>query len=180
MIRITSGIVKNKKLKAPKIEGFRAVQEIAKLAVFSIIGDNIVNSECLDLFSGSGNLGLEALSRGAKFCDFVDENYTSIGIINDNIKNCGFEEVSEVHKANAVKYAGNTHKTYDYIFLDPFYSDTSHTFLMTNLEEILNDNGKIIFFHGDNLDIQKIIKDTKLQIETTRRFGKSYFTILKH
>lgn len=180
MIRIITGKAKNIKLKTPEIPEFRSVQEVAKGSAFSIIGEKVEKAVCLDLFSGSGNLGLEALSRGATFCDFVDENKTSIKAIEENIKKCKFESNYEVHLKDSVKYAANTEKKYDLIFLDPFYNDTAHVFLMQNLEEILNDDGLIVFFHGDNLEISKVIKNTDLKVVDERRFGKSFFTILSH
>ena len=103
-LRVSSGIVKNKKLKIPEIEDFRAVQEIAKSAVFSIIGDKINGAVCLDIFAGSGNMGIEALSRGAEWCDFVDNNGISVEVIKENIINCGFLEKSEVFRRDSVKY----------------------------------------------------------------------------
>jgi len=177
-IRITTGIAKNKKLKAPDIEGFRAVQEVAKSSVFSILGDKVPESMCLDLFSGSGNMGLEALSRGAEWCDFVDSNYSSCEAIRENIVNCGFLEKAEVIRKEAAKYVVNTEKTYDIIFLDPFYDDTNHKFLVSNLENILNKDGLIVFFHGENLDLKSLIEGTGLNIMEERKFGKSFFTIL--
>ena len=154
------------------------MQEVAKQAVFSILGEKIENTMCLDLFAGSGNIGLEALSRGAKHCDFVDEDTQATRTIEENIKKCGFEEQSEVFRSNAVKFVANTIEKYNIIFLDPFYDDTSHVFLMKNIEEILDENGTVIFFHGEKLDINKIIKDTELKTVDHRRFGKSYFSIL--
>ncbi len=179
MIRITTGKAKNKKLAAPKLPGYRSVQEIAKNALFSIIGNKVKGSLCLDLFAGSGNLGLEALSREARWCDFVDQNKISTKTISDNIKKCDFLELAEVHLKDAVKFAANTEKSYDLIFVDPFYEDTSQIFLMQNLEEILNEDGLITFFHGRNLDIKKVIKKTNLEVVDTRRFGKSYFSTIK-
>jgi len=180
MVRIITGSAKNLKLKTPEDPKFSAVQEIAKGSLFSIIGDKIINSQCLDLFSGSGNLGLEALSRGAKHCDFVEENKKTARLIQENISKCGFDEVSEVYPKNSVKYAANTEKYYDFIFADPYYDDLHHIFLMENLEEILNPEGLIAFFHGENLDVQNAIKNTKLKITDERKFGKSYFTIITH
>lgn len=179
ILRITTGKAKNRKLKSPNIEGYRGVQEIVKQAVFSILGEKIQDKVCLDLFAGSGNVGLEALSRGAKHCDFVDEASQAIQAIEENIFKCSFELEAEVIRSSAVKFAANTDRKYDIIFLDPFYHDTSHIFLMKNLEEILNDKGIIIFFHGEQLDIKKILKDTELKVIDERRFGKSYFSILE-
>jgi len=180
MIRIITGSAKNLKLKTPNNPEFRAVQDVAKGSLFSIIGDKINGAECLDLFAGSGNLGIESLSRGASHCDFVEIDKTSTKIIQDNITKCGFDQKAEIFPKSAVKYAGNTEKTYDIIFVDPFYHDVSHIFLTKNLEEILNPKGLIIFFHAENLDIKKISKDTNLKIIDERKFGKSIFTILSH
>jgi 16S rRNA (guanine(966)-N(2))-methyltransferase RsmD len=177
-IRITTGVAKNKKLKAPEIEGFRAVQEIAKSSVFSILGEKVIGAVCLDLFSGSGNMGLEALSRGAEWCDFVDSDYISAQVIRENIEDCGFSEKAEVEKREAAKYVVNAPRTYDIIFSDPFYEDTSQKYLISNLEHILNENGVVIFFHGENLDLENLTEETNLKIVDERKFGKSFFTIL--
>lgn len=179
MLRIITGKAKNKRLKTPEISGFHAVQEIARGALFSIIGKKVSGSLCLDLFAGSGSLGLEALSRGAKWCDFVDENKEAKKVVLENIKTCAFEKEAEFHLRDAVKFVGNTEKAYDLIFVDPFYQDTSHVFLTENLAEIINDNGLIFFFHGENLPLKKLISKINLKIIDERKFGQSIFTILK-
>jgi 16S rRNA (guanine(966)-N(2))-methyltransferase RsmD len=179
MIRITTGTAKNVKLETPKIPDYRAVQEVAKNALFNIIGDKVVGADCLDLYAGSGNLGLEALSRGASRCDFVDDHKEARNTIIENIGKCGLSQQSEFHLKDAVKYAANTNNKYDLIFVDPFYHTTSHIFLMKNLEEILKPQGLICFFHADNLKPENLIKDTSLQIIDQRKFGQSYFTLLK-
>lgn len=179
MVRVITGTAKNTNLKVPEIEGYRAVQEVAKGSLFSIIGEKIVHTQCLDLFSGSGNLGIEALSRDAAWCDFVDESQIATRVISDNLAKCKLEEKAEVFTRDSVKYVANTEKSYDIIFVDPFYNTSSHVFLMQNLKEILAVDGLIVFFHGDNLDINRLIKDNGLKVVDERRFGKSYFTILK-
>lgn len=178
MIRIITGTAKNKRLITPKIKNFHAVQEIVKGAVFSIIANKVSGAVCLDLFAGSGNLGLEALSRGAQWCDFVDENKEAKNTILQNIKSCGFSTNSKFHFKDAVKYVANTDKKYDLVFVDPFYDQTSHVFLMENLEEIIKKDGLIIFFHGDNLKVEDIIKKTDLKVFDERKFGQSIFSIL--
>lgn len=177
-IRIITGIAKNRRLKAPEIEGFRAVQEIAKSSLFSILGDKIKDCVCLDLFSGSGNLGIEALSRGAKWCDFVDENPQSVSIINGNVFKCGFGEVSEIVRKEAAKYVVNSSRYYDIVFMDPFYEDMSQKYLISNLENILNEDGLVVYFHGENLDLDILLKETNLKVKDERKFGKSIFSIL--
>ncbi|HLD51175.1 16S rRNA (guanine(966)-N(2))-methyltransferase RsmD [candidate division WWE3 bacterium RIFOXYC1_FULL_40_10] len=179
MIRVTTGTAKNKKLIAPNIEGFRAVQDVAKLALFSILGDKIIGAECLDLFAGSGSVGIEALSRGAAYCDFVDENPKAVEAIEVNLRNCGFEENCEIHRKNAAKFTGDTDKKYDVIFADPFYDDTKHVFLFSNIEMVLEDNGVVVFFHAPETDIQANLAKTTLKIIDQRKFGKSVFSVLR-
>lgn len=178
ILRISSGTAKNKKLKAPRMPMFRAVQEIAKQAVFSILIDKIENSDVLDLFSGTGNLGIEALSRGAQTCTFVDHDREAILCINENLAKCNFLDRAKVIKDEAVKFVVNCPEKFDVIFLDPFYTDTSHVFLFKHFENILKEGGVVVFFHHKDFDVGKLIKDTKLKISTERRFGVSTFTIL--
>jgi 16S rRNA (guanine(966)-N(2))-methyltransferase RsmD len=179
MTRITTGTAKNKVLKSPDIPGFQAVQEISKLAVFSMLGEKIQGSICLDLFSGSGNMGIEALSRGAAWCDFVDSNRVSVDTIKYNLSNCQFLDNAEVHHQESAKFAANTEKTYDIVFLDPFYADIKHKYLMEVLSEILNPKGIVIFFHGNNLDITDILKKTTFTKTDTRRYGKCLVDFLE-
>lgn len=179
-IRVITGIAKNKRLKAPEIKGFRAVQGVAKASLFSILGEQIEGTICLDLFSGSGGLGIEALSRGAKRCTFVDEESRAIQTIEENLRNCDLVEKAEIVRKNAVKFTGDAPRNYDVIFLDPFYDDTSHKFLMQNLENILEEDGIIVFFHGKNLDLDKTLENTDLKVIDHRRFGKSYFSLIKN
>ncbi len=177
-LRITSGTAKNKRLKVPNFENFRAVQEIAKLAIFSILAEKVIDARCLDLFAGSGNLGLEALSRGASWCDFIDEHYDSIAAIRANIEFCGFNDKAADFRQEAVKFVGNTNNKYDIVFLDPFYEDISHVFLMENLEQVLNDEGIIVFLHGANLDMEKTLKKTALKEIDVRKFGASIVSFI--
>jgi len=179
MLRITTGLAKNVRLKTPDLPGFKSVQEVAKSAIFSMLGDKVNEAMCLDLYAGSGNLGLEALSRGAAWCDLVDNNYEAKKVLLENVKKCGFEEKAEVHFKDAVKYAANTEKKYDLIFVDPFYDTTSHVFLMKNLAEILKPEGVVVFCHGVGLLMDSLIKSAPLKTVENRRFGQGCFTFIK-
>jgi len=179
-LRVTTGSAKNKKLIAPEIPGFRAVQEIAKSSMFSIIGEKIEGSVCLDLFAGSGNLGIEALSRGAAWCDFVDGNSGSAEAIRKNVENCGFYDKSSVTLKNAVKYVAATDKKYDLIFMDPFYSDLSQKHLLSLLKDRLKETGQLFYFYSpEHASETKIIVETSgLKIIDSREFGSSIFAII--
>ena len=178
MPRITTGTAKNRNLKIPDIPDIRVVQDVAKLALFSILGGKVLESQCLDLYAGSGGLGIEALSRGAEFCEFVDESKKAELAIKENLKKCGFLEKAEVVRSDSLKFVANAYKSYDLIFADPFYNDIKHRYLLKNLAEITDTEGKITFFHGKVLDIEQQVENTQLKIDTQRRFGKSYLTIM--
>ncbi len=124
MIRIISGLYKGRRLKLVPSATVRPMQDKVKGALFSILADRLSGSVCLDGFSGTGSIGLEALSRGASRCVFVDEFYPSVKVIKQNIAKCGAEEKSVViHKEfnRAVIDLAKQGVKFDLIFLDPPY-----------------------------------------------------------
>ncbi len=124
MIRIISGIYKGRRLKLVPSTSVRPMQDKVKGALFNIIGDRLLGRVCLDGFAGTGSVGLEALSRGAGKCVFVDEFYPSVKVIKLNIAKCGAEENSVViHKEfnRAVIDLAKQGVRFDVIFLDPPY-----------------------------------------------------------
>ena len=103
-MRIVSGIARGKKLCTPQGLEVRPTIDRVKEAVFSSLQFDIEGRRILDLFAGSGQLGLEALSRGAKHCNFVDSSNFSIASIQENIKNCGFNENSTVNFCDSFQF----------------------------------------------------------------------------
>jgi 16S rRNA (guanine(966)-N(2))-methyltransferase RsmD len=124
MIRIISGIYKGRRLKLVPSVSVRPMQDKVKGALFNIVGDRIRGSVCLDGFAGTGSVGLEALSRGAELCVFVDELYPSIKVIKQNVAKCGAEEKSVIIHKEFNRAAIDLAKQgvrFDAIFLDPPY-----------------------------------------------------------
>ena len=124
MIRIISGIYKGRRLKLVPSLSVRPMQDKVKGALFSVVADRLKDSACLDGFSGTGSIGLEALSRGAGLCVFVDEFYPAVKVIKQNIAKCGAEEKSVVLHREFNRAAIDLAKKavrFDLIFLDPPY-----------------------------------------------------------
>ncbi|MEN6561012.1 MAG: 16S rRNA (guanine(966)-N(2))-methyltransferase RsmD [Acidobacteriota bacterium] len=124
MIRIISGIYKGRRLKLVPSTSVRPMQDKVKGALFSIVGGRLPGAACLDGFAGTGSIGLEALSRGAAKCVFVDEFYPAVKVIRANIARCGAEEKSVVlHREfnRAVIDLAGEGVRFDVIFLDPPY-----------------------------------------------------------
>lgn len=124
-MRIITGIAKGRTIKAPEGINTRPTSDRVKESLFNIISKKIYGAKVLDLFSGTGNLGLEALSRGAEVCTFVENNNSTYKILSSNIENLGFTSNSELFKGDSfdmLETLGKYNKKYDIIFLDPPYS----------------------------------------------------------
>ena len=175
-LRISSGQFKNRKLNVS--ENIRPVRERVKQAIFSILDDKVENAFVLDLFAGSGNLGLEALSKGASKCIFVDDNFDSVKCLIENTSKI-FGETSEVDqdhskfkiiKEDSTKFITNSHESFDLIFIDPPYEQQIHH-IIKFLDQVLNDNGIAVYFYSSESenDIEKL--NPKLKIINTREYG---------
>ena len=176
--RITSGEFRSRKLRLPKHPNLKYVKDMVRQAIFMIIGDKIENSAVLDLFSGSGILGFEALSRGASFIDFVDENYSSIETTKVNAHVLKVEDKIDTHQTKAITFCGNTGKNFDIVFLDPYYEDRHHKFLLQLISENLNPEAIIVFLHGGT-DIKELIQNLPYEIYDERRYGATFATFLR-
>ena len=124
MIRVISGIYKGRRLKLVPSVSVRPMQDKVKGALFNILGDRIKGAVCLDGFAGTGSIGLEALSRGAERCVFVDELYPAVKTIRQNVAACGADERSVIiHREfnRAVIDLAKKGVRFDVVFLDPPY-----------------------------------------------------------
>lgn len=128
-----------------------------KEALFSILMNRLLDAKILDLFAGSGALGLESLSRGAESAVFVDKSSQSIKIINENIEKTGFQDISKVYKADfevALKKLNDNSEKFDIIYLDPPYGKNIviKTLNYIHKYDILSEDG-IIVAETDDLDV---------------------------
>jgi len=179
MLRITSGIAKGRKLILPKNQKVTAVKEKVKLAIFSIIGERINGATCLDLYAGSGNLGIEAISRGASFCDFVDDSKTSVETIEDNLKHTDLSNRGNAIRDDGLKYLSNTQNYYDIIFADPYYSETNHRHLIKLGVARLKPNGLFFLLSAADSASAELPNELADSVQTeTRKYGKTLLTII--
>lgn len=118
-MQVISGKYKGKKIKGFNIDGTRPTMGRVKESLFAILSPYLPKSICLDLFAGSGSLGIEALSNGAKEVTFVDNNEIVIKALKENTKN--IEEQIYIVFCDYKKYLKNCSKQFDIIFLDPPY-----------------------------------------------------------
>lgn len=123
-MRIVAGKYRHRLISYPSVNSTRPTMDKVREAMMSSINLNIANRVVLDLFAGSGALGIESLSRGAKCCYFVDNNKEAIKTIKDNIANLKIEEETHVCFASYLDFLmANKEKQFSLIFLDPPYKN---------------------------------------------------------
>jgi len=120
-LRVIAGKIRGKKLYSLDGDNTRPTTDRVKENIFNIIMPYISGGRVLDLFAGSGALGIEALSRGATYCDFVENNRQALDIVKKNLCETPFLNECNVHFTDFSAFLENTDKVYDIIFLDPPY-----------------------------------------------------------
>ncbi len=145
-MRVISGKAKGKILKTPDGMLTRPTAERVKEALFSIIQFEIPCARVLDLFAGTGQLGIEALSRGAAEAVFVDERETACRLVRDNLRLTNLEAIGRVVRSDYLSFLKNCREKYDIIILDPPYAEVflENAIKMITEIDILQSNGIIV------------------------------------
>ena len=120
-MRVISGLARGRKLKEPQGLDTRPTTDKVKESLFNIIQFELEGRRVLDLFAGTGQLGLEALSRGAEHCTFVDQRKEAAALVKENIRLCRFEDRTRVAQEEAQWFLRSCGERFDVIFLDPPY-----------------------------------------------------------
>lgn len=126
-MRIIAGIAKNRKLKAPSGHNTRPITDMIKEALFNVLGAKTKDANFLDLFAGSGSVGIEALSRGAKLVIFIDNDNAAVKVIKSNLEHCNFTSGFEVYKNDVFKALNILEKrklAFNIIYVDPPFTKT--------------------------------------------------------
>ena len=156
-MRVIAGRYKGRKLTSPQGTELRPTPDMVKEAIFGIIGSGIESSVCLDLFAGSGALGIEALSRGAARCYFADASRRSISLLRSNLETIGIEAVFHRDASDAAAEAVIIARDYraalrslgaqvDYAFIDPPFDSGCYATVMKLLADydIIKPGGVVI------------------------------------
>ncbi|MBN2540143.1 MAG: 16S rRNA (guanine(966)-N(2))-methyltransferase RsmD [Bacilli bacterium] len=147
MLRIVGGEFRSRRIKEVASDQVRPTTDRNKEAVFNILGQFFNGGRCLDLFAGSGSLGLEAISRGFSHVDFVDSFAPSIQTIKENILTLQVETQTSVRKDDCLNYLKSCKTIYDLILADPPYKLDKYEELLSliNGGHLLASNGIIVF-----------------------------------
>ena len=174
-MRVISGQARG--IKLVTVDGLetRPTTDRVKEAIFSMIQHSIYDVKALDLFSGSGALGIELLSRGGNFVDFVELNKAAITCINENLTKTKLGEFAKVHQAtveNALLKLNQSGAKYDVVFMDPPYHKGHIKSTIDGIinYKLLNINGIIVLEHHiDDMDAR--IEIEALELVTLKKYG---------
>ncbi len=190
-MRIISGEAKGIRLSALNSKKTRPILDRAKESLFSILGDSVIDSAVLDLFAGTGSLGIEALSRGARKCLFVDNSTNAIRVIKRNLQEADLIKRTVVLKINVFRLLGflkNKNIRFDIMLVAPPYKlldiecgDRKRIFSLLEeciSKQIINDDGTIVLQHHKKQKInQECFKQLKVIDE--RQYSNTQLTFLK-
>lgn len=177
-IRIISGRFGGRKIEAPDNERTHPMGERVRNAMFNSIGDEIRGARVLDAFAGTGSLGLEALSRGARQATFIERDRIAQKILAKNIETLGVKDSAIVVRTTVSNWLINldVSEQYDVIFADPPYYDLQLS-TVSRLFSLLKPNGLMVLSHsgrgeGPNLENRIVVVDN-------RSYGNAYLTFFR-
>ncbi len=156
-MRVITGKAKGHHLKFPDGTKTRPVTDLVRGAIFSIL-ENMTDdwSNVLDIFAGSGALGIEALSRGADWADFVENEPKCCDIIRENLAKTKFTAQARVYCCSALKAISTLNKEYNIILMDPPYANASTGEFITQLAQskLVGDNTTVVVTHSSRIPLE--------------------------
>lgn len=182
-MRIISGENKGKKLHAPEGMSVRPTSDKIKEAIFNIIGPLKEDAKVLDLFAGSGNVGIEFIARGAKTCYFSDVSHKSLSYVKKNLELCNFLDRSKIIKSDYEKTIvslSNLNEKFDYIFADPPYDLYCCENIIEKIIEykILKTGGLLIIERDKTEDVKKYTDSLYINIKE-KNYGRTNISIIE-
>ncbi len=174
-MRIIGGELRGRVLKEFKGSDIRPTSDMARESLFNILRNQIVNCRFLDLFCGTGAVGIEAISRGANYVCFNDGYRQSVELTKSNLTALGVSERAKVSYADGLQFLKSCAEKFDIIFIDAPYLDPVGEQALANAHLVLAENGVVIYenqrsFSGELENLQKYDE---------RRYGRAYLTFFK-
>ena len=176
-MRVIAGVARSMPLKTPEGLDTRPTTDRIKETLFNMLQNDVPGAVFVDLFSGSGAIGIEALSRGAERCVFIDNSQRSIRAVNENLRSTGFTRNSEVVSRDSYDYIKHTSKTFDIIILDPPYGYSHISNILPFAAKKLNDGGIIICEYEKEAPTPET--PDGLELKKTYKYGKICVTIFR-
>ena len=174
-MRIVGGIFKGRVLCPFEKIGVRPTSDMARESLFNILQNRIVGASFLDLFAGTGAMGIEALSRGAENVVINDFSRDAISLIKKNLEKLKIDRGVKVLSLDAVTLLTTINQTFDIVYIDPPYASDIYSKVMDKVSLVLNDNGIVI------VECEKPISEgfSGLEKYDQRKYGRAFLTFYK-
>lgn len=176
-MRVITGTARGSKLKAPDGLDVRPTTDVVKESIFSIIQFDIEGSTVLDLFAGTGQLGIEALSRGAKKAYFVDSSIASLRVVKDNLEHTHLTDKAETVNMPDSAFLRCTREQFDIAFLDPPYERKHIQKALPRLTEVMSESGIIVCEHENTCVLPEEVGE--FSVTKVYKYGKTHITVYK-
>jgi len=176
-LRVSGGEARGRRLKAPK--NIRPTQGMVKQAIFNMVGAAIDAATVLDLFAGSGALGIEALSRGAAYVTFVDQQPRGLAILRQNLDALGFKERARLVRSDVVRWleaSPDAVRAADFVFLDPPYDDVVLDRALKVLDREATTAATVLAEHSRRQQLPAL---SRLRVDRQRRYGDTMVTVYR-
>ena len=178
-MRVITGTARGRKLGQLQGMETRPTTDQVKESIFNIIQFDIEGRRVLDLFGGTGQLGIEALSRGAESCTFVDQRRDAVSLIRSNLKLCQLSDKARVVQGDSIGFLSTVREKYHLVFLDPPYATNLLENALKKIAEIdiLSENGIIIC----ESPVDRVLPELDLPYQKGReyRYGKIKITVYR-
>lgn len=178
-MRVISGKVRGLKLNSPEGMDTRPTLDRVKEAVFSMLTPLLSDAVVLDLFAGSGALGIESISRGASKAYFIDNSQSAFDCLKRNISAAKFEKVSILKRMSADDFLNSCDKKFDIIFLDPPYSQNLYAKTLQTIADrkLLSENGVIVAEWDYEIGFTN--NNQQFEVFKEKKYGRVGITVLK-
>ena len=177
-MRVITGTARGRRLITPEGMDTRPTTDKVKEAVCSALQFEFPGANVLDLFAGSGQMAIEALSRGAARATLVDTDQRAVGCIRQNVKACGFADHAVILKSDAVSFLQRTGEHFDIAFLDPPYRHGILEQILPLLAEKMQKNGIIVCEHEPECKLSQRILNFDLQKQ--KKYGKIIISVYRN
>lgn len=174
MLKIISGSHKSQIINQPNTNKTRPVSQKVRGAIFSILADKVINSKVLDLFAGSGALGIEALSRQAQHAIFIDNSTIACKTISKNLQKLNLSPKAEIIKQVASKYLQICKTKFDIIFIDQPYQEFDIT-LVNQTTNLLKSTGVVVVCCKRNTSFENLGRTLKVTLHKQYGDSEVYF-----
>lgn len=185
-MRVVGGTIKGRRLMSFKSSSIRPTSDKVREAIFNVLDRPFPFKNVLDLFAGTGALGIESLSRGAESVVFVDNDNSSVGVIKDNLDKCGLTDRAKVMKRDVLSAVGSIKGTekFDLVFLDAPYKEFELTLKVLEAlkkEDIMDDSCFIVCETSSKDVIKKeVIEEIGFEFIKEKKYGDTAVFFLQN